>query len=470
MINNSFTPHPLTAFRYLKRLLPLLIIPVTSSIYRYLLHGINFSATLWDVVGAILSILWAWREYKSISVGVKEGKILIKKGFVFKSQWSIPLDRLTAIHTQRTLLCLIFGGIKIIVETQAGRGKKADFEFYVNRRDLPRFVNCITNIKATNPIKSSLRQSVLLALSETSAWSGLLLFATAINYLGRFLGRKINTEVLSKLTDSVKKAGLIIPPVTATVAGLILIGFLLSFLVSVVHHLSHSVEQTDKIIHVKQGVLLRSHTYLFVNNIPCALAVSSPVLHFFSRKNLRLIAGGYNNKQEGESVLPAVPIDCDFFDKDGRCLTCSKKTIKRVVKIPLALTALCVFLLILFICKMPYLAFLWAILFLSLAFICLYRLKIRLHGVKKSFVILGKKARIYHPQRLTHFDSNTPIKWIDSFEIRQTPFDTNYKVCSLTMRIYNKKKSRFTAANLDYDDTISFLKGADKILPFESGF
>ena len=86
MIGNSFTPHPLTAFKYLKRLLPLLIIPVTSSIYRYILHGVNFSATFWDVMGAILSVLWARLEYKSVSVKVKDGKLFINNGFVFKNQ------------------------------------------------------------------------------------------------------------------------------------------------------------------------------------------------------------------------------------------------------------------------------------------------------------------------------------------------------------------------------------------------
>ncbi len=462
MIGNSFTPHPLTAFKYLKRLLPLLIIPVTSSVYRYILHGVNFSATFFDVLGAILSVLWARFEYKSISVKVKDGKLFINSGFVFKNQWNIKTDRLTAVYTQRTFLCLLFGAVKVSIETQAGRGKKPDFEFYVNQKQARSFVECITDFKGAKPVKSSFWQSVLLALSETSAWSGLLLFATAINYLGRFLGRQMGAEVLSQLTDTFKKVGLIIPPITAAIAGLILVGFVLSFGVAIVHHLSHSVEQSGKMLHIKQGILLRSHAYIFTHNISCAVAVGSPVLHFFGRKNLRIIVGGYGNKQEGESVLPAIENDIDFFDKNGVFLNCPKRAKIRVVKIPLILTGICLFLLALFVYKMPRLAFLWAIIFLSSAVICLYRLRIKLHGVKKGFAVLGRKARIYHPKRLTHFDSNTPMEWIDSFEIRQTPFDLNYKVCTLTMKTYNKKKSRFAAANLDYFETISFLKDGHK--------
>ena len=465
-MSHSFNPHPLTAFKYLKRLLPLLIIPVTSSVYRYVLHGVNFSATFLDVLGALLSVLWARFEYKSISVKIKEGKLFIKKGFVFKSQWNIRLDRLTAVYTQRTLICLLFGAVKISIETQAGRGKKTDFEFYVNHEEARRFVECITDFKCTKPIKSSFWQSVLLALSETSAWSGLLLFATTINYIGRFLGRQMGAEVLSKLTDTVKKVGLLIPPITAAIAGLILVGFILSFTVAIVHHLSHSVEQSVKTLHIKQGVLLRSHAYIFMDNIPCAVAVGSPVLHFFGRKNLRIIVGGYGNKQEGESVLPAVENNSDFFDKNGNCLTCSKRAKKRVIKIPLVLTGICLLGLALFVYKMPQLGFLWAIMFLSLAAVCLYRLRIKLHGVKRGFVILDRKARINHPKRLTLFDSNAPMEQIDSFEIRRTPFDLNYKVCTLTMKIQNKKKSRFAAANLDYFDTISFLKDGHKTRRF----
>jgi len=466
-MSHSFNPHPLTAFKYLKRLLPLLIIPVTSSVYRYVLHGVNFSATLLDVIGAMLSVLWAIVEYKSISVKVKEGKLFIKKGFFFKSQWNIKLDRLTAIYTQRTLISLLFGAVKVSIETQAGRSKKTDFEFYVNRKDARRFIECIADFKSTKAIKSSFWQSVLLALSETSAWSGLLLFATAINYLGRFLGRKIGAaEVFSKLTDTIKNVGLLIPPITAAIAGLILVGFILSFVVAIVHHLSHSVEQSGKMLHIKQGVLLRSHAYIFTDNIPCAVSVSSPVLHFFSRKNLRIIVGGYGNKQEGESVLPATQKDSDFFDKNGSCLTCPKRAKKRVVKIPLVLTAVCIVGLVLFVYKMPDLAFLWAIMFFSLGVVCIYRLKVKLHGVKKGFALLGKKVRINHPKRLTHFDSDTPMKWVDSFEVSQTPFDLNYKVCTLTMKVHNKKKSRFAAANLDYNKTISFLKDAHKTRQF----
>jgi len=107
---------------------------------------------------------------------------------------------------------------------------------------------------------------------------------------------------------------------------------------------------------------------------------------------------------------------------------------------------------------MPDLSMLWAIIFLSLGAICLYRLKVKLAGVKKGSIAFDESVRVNYPKRLTYYDSSISTEQIDSVTLRQTPFDLNHKMCTVTVNVVNKNKSRFSAANLDIDDTVKTIK------------
>ena len=455
MMAHAFKAHPFTVFIYLKRLLPLLIIPVASSVYRYILQGVTFSSTLWDVGAAALSVGWAMLECRKIAVVVKGDFVYFEKGLVFSSRWRIRRDRLTAVYTEKGVPYIFFGAVKVLVDSEAGDRKHSDFWFYVNQSEARHFVKVITDFEDKVPIKSSFWQSLLLSLSESSAWSGLILFASAINYLGRFLGKRLEVSVIGELTSRARDIGLLIPPITAAAAGLILLGFLVSFGLSVIKHAGHRGEFCDKIIHLSQGLLWRRDSYIFRDKIPSVVTVSSPVLHFFGRKNLRVNIGGYGNKQEGESVLPAIKKGL-HFNRRAKRLSCVRGAKGRVVKIPLFLLCGILAVWVLLSVHIPSLAMLWGILGISGCAVCLYRIMIKLAEVKRGGVYGYGDIAVLHQKRLTFYEGIVAQPRVEALVIRQSPFDLKYGACTLTVMVESKKKSRFSAANLDIDESVGF--------------
>lgn len=456
MTAHSFGAHPLTAVGIVKRLLPLLIIPVAGSIYRYVMYGYSFSSTLWDVLGAAASVTWGIIEYKSIKIKVAQGKVFVTSGALFKSSWQVSTNHIAAIYTEVSPFSALFGAVKVRLETVAGLGKKADLVLYMRRAEAARFVAAVTGFKGSKAKKSTFLQSLLLALSETSALSGLIIFATAVNYLGRFFGRRIDEAVIESITDGAKRLGLVLPRAATFLAVMILLGVGLSFGMAAVRHTSIAIEQNSKIILIKQGLIWRSATYVFKEQIPSFMTVSTPVLALFGRKNVCVNVGGFGSKQDAETILPAVKNISSNNNNYSFAVTCPKSACGRAIRIPLILALLTFALWALALWHMPQLGGLWAMLFASTAAACLYRLRVKLKAVRSGGVFVGKRVKILYPSRLTYYEGETDLSHIDSVILRQTPFDFGKSTCRLIVNVHNKQKSRFGAAYLDIDEAENF--------------
>ncbi len=455
MNSHSFSAHFITSFVYLKRLLPLFILPVAGNIYRYVMQGYRFSSSVFDVAVALIALMWGLKESRSISVKVSGGKLFVKKGFVFKSQWQVDIEKIAAIYVDQNVLTYLVSAARVRVETIAGaRRKKAELDLYISKGELPRLVQSITKFEGERSQKCSVGQSLLLALSETSAKSGLLIFSTSVNYLGKFLGRRFDPLMLKELANE-KNWDTLLPPLLTAVATVITAGILLSFVVSVIRHFSLSIENSEALVHLRQGVLRKSDMYIFKSNISAVIEVSSPILTLFRRKNVCLNLVGWGNKQGAVTLLPAIKSN-GFSVMGPNSVKSHRQGIIRGARIPALLTLVLLALWGGLTLILPQMQGLWAILFLSAAVISGYRMFVKLRAIKRGGAFKTETVGTVFAKRMTFYQCSAKAERVECITLRQSPFDRNWGMCKLIFDIHDKRKSRFLAAYLDESEAERF--------------
>ena len=90
-------------------------------IYSWILTNI---ALLTTVIGILVMLLWipfGWfvhlKQFQNTSCQLTERGIKIRKGWIFKAQQNIPLDKLTDISIHEGPILNIFGIVRISIET-----------------------------------------------------------------------------------------------------------------------------------------------------------------------------------------------------------------------------------------------------------------------------------------------------------------------------------------------------------------
>ncbi len=302
----KFHAHPVMIFRYLKRYLFLLLIPLARALINY---GFDVTNTLivseTALAAAIITIsVIKWRR---LVLTVSDHRVMLKSGLIVTVITVLERRRVTTVAEQYKPVIWAMGGgwlqiycagekkPPVLVPLSSGklslalsaldcpavsRQKRAEAADGAPGRDRP-----------VMTYHASGSASALYALSQSSAVSGLILVVPALQNAGKLVGESISNQVV----DTVNSFALWFEPyigVTAAMPAIILaVGFITSFIVSNVKNAHINVSRYKDIIEVSAGLIVRTHSFHRMDqNLP-AWGIIPPVNQLLRRITVKLDAG-----------------------------------------------------------------------------------------------------------------------------------------------------------------------------------
>ena len=250
--------------RYIKRYILVLLLPVIRSLLNFGTGGVISKLILGELVLSIIIIAIAVIRWKQYRIVVYNGYLRVSHGIFIKKIAVIPLNKISGLYVYKSPFYSMFGAARVTIDTDAGYKKKSDFDFYFSTKNLPYLTVAVSPChKGIRKYNCTVWQSFALAVSNASALTGVLVFATAINYAGKIFDENVvNDTIINTITLYTAIMNKFLPPATSFVALVIFIGFAISFLLTLLKYLRFSIRKSDEGISVEQGLLIRKNSYI----------------------------------------------------------------------------------------------------------------------------------------------------------------------------------------------------------------
>lgn len=464
MIKVSSDVHPLTMFYFVRRYIPLLLIPVLRTAYSLLAHVPLKLILSTDIAVAAVLLFVGFVRFKRFSFSVDERHFTVRSGVVFKRCSRVPLSEISGVYVYKTPISMLFGAVRVQVDTDAGLGKNPDFVFYYSKRSAGAFAQAVTGGGESTNIKKyrcSALQTVLLSVTSASALSGLLIAATVVSNTGNLLGNRFTDYVADTISWVTVLAERIVPPVAAAAAAVLTAGFFMSFALTLVKHLTFCVSFSGDIIFVSQGIVWRKFSYIRRRSVGAVTVVQPPIMRLFRRGSLLVRAAGYGTHNgESSAIIPvvradksgAVYPDAGFNSAPKITLRQPRRAIVRVLFMPLLWTAavICVPAVIgaLGFTHPKYIAAACAV----AVCVLLYWLSVRYFCFKRGGAALRGAVRVRGSRRMSLTDSTFFYDRIDSIVIASNPFDRGLGVCTLRAELRSEHPFSASAVSLDLSE------------------
>ncbi len=216
--------------------LSLLCMLITISIAKWLLYNIEYSATLFTI-----------------------SKGIIKRRTIF-----IPASRVAVLSAVRPWYMRPLGALLLQIDTCGGSYSSADFV-------VPVYAAQVSGLMGEYSLTGSYRarpwQLAALSMVASNSFAGILLIATAIGQTGRLLGPKVANRFFGSLEELARLARFGIPPATALVGYMVLLGWSVAFLLNLQRHSRFSLTRVNHHILMQAGALVNRRTLFHIPDI-----------------------------------------------------------------------------------------------------------------------------------------------------------------------------------------------------------
>ncbi len=461
--------HPLMIFKFTKRYVLILLLPLIRSLLNYGASGTLSRLVIMESFFAFLILAVSVARWLSFNVTFRDDCIIVDSGVLIRRHAVMPLDKISVSYTKRNPLIGIVGAVAARIDTDSGFRKKADFEMYFSRKSASLYELVIKPEGATSPsYHSKLSMGIIMALANASAFTGLIVLAPAIKRAGEILGRSINNRLRDTITFATALIGKILPPAATFIAVVFVSGFAVSFLLTLIKYVPFKLSESSENITVEHGLLARHRTVINRNSINAVVINIPPVMRVLRFCWVGISAAGYGKiRGESEVVLPAVNMrqarefQLGIFDispEDKFDLTCPKRAMRRAVFTPLMLTALSVAAEILLMVLFTPFSGMIALLMSFVQLVLLYLLSVRVHYQHHGGVSLYDGVVMRSYKRLTIKKMRVKKDKTCIIKISQGPFERRFDVVRVRVTVRSEQPVTLKATNLDRKETDKLIK------------
>ncbi len=456
----STATHPLAIISSVRRLAFILLVPILRGLLNFGASGILSATVKWELaLIAALGVLGflRWRKCRI----VVSGEIFCMHSGVFINRSAvIKLTKITCVAVERQPLIDVFGAVKVTVSTDAGRGNRAKLKFYLSHKRANALCTAIGAQVPKNRIYlCSAAHIVLMSLSNASALSGLLIAASVVENLGRLLGNALEERLLETITLVNALTNRLVPPAASILAAALVIGFFVSFLLTLLKHSSFVVRSSSTTLAVEQGIIWRKRSVINQRAVLAAIITAPPLLRIFGCCSLRLVASGFGNGNGEKSVVfPVEKISrarrsMQTLGIRSCChditLKVPRRAIRRAVFVPTVILICIIGGVVLAQLFESQLAQLASVVGVCAAVVDLYWLALRLYHSRHGGAHLSGDVRVLGYKALTMTDGYFDLERIESIKVSEGPFDRRHGFCSLRVTALGKQAASVKTVNLD---------------------
>ncbi len=313
--------HPIKLIDYSSRNLWLLLIPLSRRLIALQFHFQEWIRTSWLdilIISGIFAI--AVLRWLFVSFDIDPDGLSAKTGLFGMVRTKVYFNQFTTVSFCQSWYSRLFGAHKIYIETNARSVGRQDVVLVLSQKNadaLYKFVSALSNEKpkvSYSPKKSHL---FIFSLLFSSALTGMLLYGTFMYEIYKIVGIEGERAVLQRVNGEVTKIDSrflrlteTIPQVILGAAALVIGGWFISFIATLVRHWSFNVERSDKQFFIKSGVLIKRRHIISRDKINYYDLTQTLLMKIFHICSVTLDCAGYGqSRREISALIPITTYD-----------------------------------------------------------------------------------------------------------------------------------------------------------------
>lgn len=307
--------HPLKILKNASKNIWLLIFPLLRGIKTMRLDFDVFynwiSGAWFDILVLFLIIGFGYLRWIFTWFRFGENEVSLMTGVLIKKETSIPYESISAVTAEHSFYLRPFKAVRVSVDTCAGAFNSSDMLLLMRRRDLRRLHHKIPNphnkVKKTFEIRPKWFTIVFFAFVFSSSISGVIYMSALFFQLGRISKDLLENELkeaFSQLTSEVSsKFALSIPPAAITLAFLIIVTWLFSFILNILRYAGFTMKKEKQSLEIKMGTITRRSFHIVTQKINYIDMRQSMLMKIFRKTSLNISCSGYGNEKNELPVL-----------------------------------------------------------------------------------------------------------------------------------------------------------------------
>lgn len=443
----EFKVHPLYVYKYLKFLLPLLVLPFFK----------GYSALKIILVCFAVAVCFAYVVLYKISL-LKDA-VLIKSGIIFRKTAVIPTENISSITISDNFIYKISGAKGISINTESGAYGKKDFEFKLFKADAD-----ILYLRLCGEKPVFVKQSGITLLSATgsSALTGLLIGVPFINGAGKLFNLGIE-QILGGISRFGRQIKTYFPPAVNIITLIFLLFYTVSFVYALLRNAFFSMGTKKEKIEIISGLLVKKTRIIRKTAVKDLCIDTTPIMRLFSLCTLRAAVGGYGGeKGEKATVIPAANLktvketifslfNIKIIGEDMISPAKNSKSVRRFLILPLLYAILTVgiggALIIIFR------SFKGFFMFFFIVLLCfdLYYGFVSLREQRESGIGIGKTFFIRCRAKFTAREMITKSENIGVIKITRNRFDRKYGTCKVKITVRSESSDKAMIKNIPFE-------------------
>lgn len=458
----EYKAHPLMIWQLVKPFLFVLIIPLLKGIIQYLMYRRVSGVLTLELIALAVLLIIGFLRLKCFKLKVFDDFIEITQGLLFRKTAWIEISKLSSVVSLQNPIDAVFNAVTLRINTEAGRFGKPDYEFKLFSRDAAKVSELLYGEENRTAVSFSVKRLALAAALTSSAATGLIVAVPIINRIGKLLDIALSEMLLSEINKTANRINTYFPPVFNIITLILLIGYLISFIYSLIATLRFRLFSGNRRIEIRYGVFVRKRILFRRESVNDICIDQTPLMRFTRRFMMRAAVGGFGGERSEKAVLVPVgrrfelkhrfSLGFDYFRSDGRILRAerSRRMIRRFYSIPVILAMLTVGLGAVAVIIFPY--FDRLILFLTLLLLIMVSYYAGLCGYNYKFgkLSLGKNLCARGTNGLNTREMYCPRERIGIIKITQNPIDRRWNTCKVKLTVRSESADHVKVKHLDH--------------------
>ena len=458
--------HPFMIFAYLKPYLFVLLLPVARGILNYGVSGALSRLVIGEAVLAFLIMAVSVLKWLRCRLIVDRDFIRMREGLFFQKESIIPRENIASMFVENRPLLWLFRGAVVRFDTEAGTPGKSDLDLLLPLHRVPALLELLPprpdkrHPEEIRQYHAPALKMLIMAAATSSAATGLLLAAPVIHKAGQLLGESFSQRVYGTLTEAASLLETVIPAGASMLAILLLAGFVVSFLHSLIKTAPFRLYIKGDRFTSSSGLIARRRTRFRVRAINDVLIQQTPAMRLLRHYTVKVNVAGYG-KGRGETavVIPAAgrrEIEgllreiLPHADSAPIALRPPRRALPRFVVWPavwfLAIPAAAAVAVKLLPHFADFIRFAAMVLMVLQGVI----ISLSLQRYQKGGVTFGEQITAYASKWFSLTEMRCPADRVGVIRIWQTPFDWGKNLCRVRITVRSESAHTLSVPHLDY--------------------
>lgn len=298
--------HPISIIEGISKNFWILLFPLVRGLIALQFDLYRWVTGAWfDIMLVTAVLIYAILRWRGLSFTLDDDSIVVKRGIIFRTKARIPLEAITTVIKEKTIIYNAFGAVKVRIETNAGSKRRADFKITVRGSSAGtlNFLEKDSSNRTRRSYAPKWYYLIVFSLLSSNSLSGVIFLSAFISQTGAVIGRELRGDVITTITTLSQRLAIGIPPIAIAISLVILSGWVIAFIFNVLRHLQFKITRSHKNLHIREGLFTKREYHINSDRIAYLDMRQTLTTKIFSIASLYVYCAGYGKEKNERAVL-----------------------------------------------------------------------------------------------------------------------------------------------------------------------